>query len=379
MKITELLKSKVRGRWSRSSLASKVVQANDLMIQGQLDQAIEVWESIIAMNSPEMPHGVWARLVSAHRKSNNIDAVLSVALRAKKARETTLDFHKEVATALVNAKREGDAIKHLLDAADETNDREQRAVLLSRITTIEAKRLNLDVSVRNLQELIDGYYSPLAMKEIKAAAAFTAKQAHRFHARDQWEIYWNRRKNYVYLHVSRRLIEILAHSATAVADIGSNRSPILEYFGAKQTKYSVDITNPYRATDVVSVKEDFYEWQPPEPLQVGTCLQVIEHVSEPQRFCRRMLEVFEISIISVPYLEPSGVNPGHINNDIDLSTVTSWFGKKPNFHYIAKELSGDERLICVFDRATDDEFSNLHKEGQTAQNFMYRWSMKDFS
>lgn len=359
------------------TLATLIARASETMIKGDFENAVKEWEAIVAIQSPEMPHGVWARLASAHRKMNNTDTVLDIASRAENNHASSLALFDEVSTALVNAEREEEAIIYLVEKAKVVNPKE-RSVLLSRATVIETSLKNLDVSVRNLKNLIKDYHSPLTLQEIKDAAAFTTKQSHRIQAQDAWEAYWNQRKNYVYLHVCRRLIEVLAHSATAVADIGSNRSPILDYFGVKQSKYSVDIENPYRADDVISITEDFYIWEAPEPLQIGTCFQVIEHVPDPSKFCRRMLEMFEVSLISVPYLEPAGLNPGHINNDIDLQTLISWFGRKPNFHYIAKELSGDERIICVFDKTTENEFPNAHKDGKTAQSFMYRWSLQDF-
>lgn len=359
-------------------LEELIAEASELMSKGNYAEAITVWEGIIATDSPEMPDGVWARLASAHRKLDDHNSVLDVAARAKDANQSSPVLHAEVATALVNAGLEEDAIEYLVDVAGSVEDPKERLELLNRVTVIEAGRTNVNTAVRNLQYLIDNYSSPLSNEEIKTAAAFIAKQTHRLLAKDNWENYWNQRKNYVYLHICRRLIEIVAHSATTVADIGSNRSPILDYFGVKQTKYSVDIENPYRADDIISVTEDFYTWQPPEALQVGTCFQVIEHVPDPAKFCRRMLEMFEVCIISVPYLEPAGVNPGHINNDIDLPKIVNWFGREPNFHYIARELSGDERIICVFDKATKRKFLDMHKDGSTAQSFMYRWSLEDF-
>ena len=357
--------------------ATIIATASELMLKGEYEAAIGEWEAAIDLESPELPHGVWARLASAHRKIDNTQDVLDVASRAESHQAASFALYDEVATALVNAEREQEAIDFLVEKAALVKSKE-RVDLLSRATAIESSLSNIDISVRNLKKLIADYHSPLSPNEVKDAAAFTAKQAQRIQAQNAWEAYWNQRKNYVYLHVCRRLIEVIANSATSVADIGSNRSPILDYFGAKQTKYSVDIENPYVAEDVISITEDFYTWSPPEPVQVGTCFQVIEHVPGPAKFCRRMLEMFEVSIVSVPHLEPSGVNPGHINNDIDLAMLTSWFGRKPNFHYIAKELSGDERIICVFDRTTEDEFPDMHKEGKTAQDFMYRWSLQDF-
>jgi len=80
-------------------------------------------------------------------------------------------------------------------------------------------------------------------------------------------------------------------------------------------------------------------------------------------------------MISVPYLESPGVNPGHIHSMIDLKTLESWFGTAPNYHYIAREMSGEERLIALFDTKVDDAYPNFNMESSTALQFKFRWSL----
>lgn len=194
---------------------------------------------------------------------------------------------------------------------------------------------------------------------------------------DPWQRYWKQRQDFVYMHVCKQLISCIASSATVVADIGSNRTPLLDFFPSGVKKYSVDPMNPYEGPDVDAIKADFFHWNPPSPIQFGTCLQTMEHVPDVVPFARRMMELCEVSLVSVPHLEPPGANPEHIHSMIDLDRIVEWFGRAPNYHYIAVELSGDQRIICVFDRTDQTPYKGFNRESLTALGFRNRWSLKD--
>lgn len=58
-----------------------------------------------------------------------------------------------------------------------------------------------------------------------------------------------------------------------------------------------------------------------------------------------------------------------------LQTIEKLFGKSPNFYYVAREMSGDERVICLFDNKTDRKYSSFNIESSTAMQFRFRWSL----
>ncbi len=148
--------------------------------------------------------------------------------------------------------------------------------------------------------------------------------------------YWNTRAKLVYLHVCKRLINIIGRSASAVADIGSNGTPLLDFFPGNPIKYSIDPVTPYRGKGVTPIREDFLQWVPPQKIEFGTCLQVMEHVSDAARFARQLLEVCEVSLVSVPYREEAGANIGHIHSMIDHRVISTWFEREPNFSYVER-------------------------------------------
>ena len=187
--------------------------------------------------------------------------------------------------------------------------------------------------------------------------------------------YWNTRANFVYWHVCKRLIDIIGRSASVVADIGSNGTPLLDFFPGNPVKYSVDPATPYCGEGVTPVREDFLNWIPPQNLEFCTCLQVLEHVTEATRFAQKLLKVCEVVLVSVPYREEPGLNVSHVHSMIDYKAVSAWFKREPNFFYIAKELGNDERIICVFDRTTRERFKTLSESCMNGLKYRYRWSL----
>jgi len=187
--------------------------------------------------------------------------------------------------------------------------------------------------------------------------------------------YWNTRANFVYLHVCKRLINIIGRSASVVADIGSNRTPLLDFFPGNPVKYSVDPATPYSGKGVTPVREDFLHWIPPQKIEFCTCLQVLEHVPDVSRFAKKLLEVCEVSLVSVPYKEGPGANISHIHSMIDYKAISTWFEREPNFFYVAKELGNEERIICVFDRTAQEKFKTLSESCIYGLKYRYRWSL----
>ena len=359
-------------------MSGAIAEASLIMRKGDWEAASNLWSNIITAGYPSIPRGVYARLAASYVKLGRYDDAKQVMEDARSKNMVSPQLVQEVVKSYSAEDRMDAARDLIINAAKSANKADEKRQYLSMVASIDANTSNEISALKILDGLIESFEGGPVSNNIKETAAFVTKRVDRLACADAWENYWRLRKKFVYLHICRRLIEVISSSASVVADIGSNKSPILDFYGNIEKKFSVDIDSPYRADDVISVKEDFYVWEPPVPVQVASCFQVIEHVPDPAKFSKRILELFEVSIVSVPYKEPAGVNPGHINNDIDLETITTWFGRPPNFHYIARELSGNERIICVFDQTTQEEFPNMHEQGLMAQKFMYRWSTENF-
>lgn len=193
---------------------------------------------------------------------------------------------------------------------------------------------------------------------------------------DPWELYWRTRADYVYLHVCKVILKHIGSSARSLVDVGSNRTPILDWLPHVALRYSVDPSTPYVAPGVISITDDFMQWTPGHPIDVGTCFQVLEHVPDVKRFARQLLDICEVVLVSVPFKEPPDRTHTHVHDSIDLESLTSWFGQQPNFHYVARELSGEERIIALFDRLSQQTYDAFNPESRAALSYRFRWSLR---
>lgn len=357
-----------------TGLAERITLAQDLMTRANWLAASQLWEDIIALGNPKMPEGVWARLCDAYRKQSKPDLANFTLQRAVENSVWNIQCFTIAAQSMADATRFSEAIEIARQCAEEAPAESTRLEGAALMASLEARRKNLPMALHIAEKMASASTNAPSRDAFRFARSQIEMVSQRLAAKDQWEHYWRQRADFVYLHVIRRLIEIVAPSARVVADIGSNRTPILDFHPSNAKRYSVDIDNPYQGENVIAIRQDFYIWNCPEPIDVVTCFQVIEHVPDPEKFVQRLLAIGEVVILSVPFMEPPGLNPGHINNNIDLATIIRWAHRKPNFHYIATELSGDQRIICLFDTKSEAPTPRLNAESEAALRYRHRWS-----
>ena len=149
--------------------------------------------------------------------------------------------------------------------------------------------------------------------------------------------YWNNRKGLMYYIFVRRLMKVLAIEARSLIDIGSRDARYMEWFTWIPVRHALDIERPYASDAVQGIRQDFLAYEPPERYDFALCLQVLEHVDEPARFARRILEVADRAIVSVPYRWPAGTHPNHVNDPVDEDKLFAWTGRKPDYHAVITE------------------------------------------
>lgn len=161
--------------------------------------------------------------------------------------------------------------------------------------------------------------------------------------------YWAGRKDSIYLFAARNICDKFSKQPRSVIDIGSNNTPILEWFrGSTAELVSLDIRNPYRANGITSITQDLLSFQSNKKYALVTCFQVLEHVPSPELFAKKLLGLGEILIVSVPYLWQKGACVHHIHDPVNDEKMLAWFGKTPIYRYVATELNGIRRLIVVY-------------------------------
>lgn len=163
--------------------------------------------------------------------------------------------------------------------------------------------------------------------------------------------YWKQRKDILYYQVVRVLASHIGAKANSIIDVGSAGCPYLDWFDFIPVRTSVDLTRPYRAEGIRSYTCDFIGWPEDRRYDLVTCLQVLEHVSDAHAFAQKLLSIGETIIVSVPYKWPAGKTPSHVQDPVDETKMSNWFGREPNFSYVCRELKAPvERLINVYEQ-----------------------------
>ncbi|HLT90453.1 MAG TPA: methyltransferase domain-containing protein [Woeseiaceae bacterium] len=161
--------------------------------------------------------------------------------------------------------------------------------------------------------------------------------------------YWQRRRNSIYLFAARQICARERRNPTAVIDIGSNATPTLEWHRKSGARLvSLDLRRPYVAEGVESLTCDFLEYNPATSYDLVTCFQVLEHVPDPAAFARKLLAIGKTVVVSVPYKWKKGRCKYHLHDPVDERKMKKWFGRDPDYSYIAKELNNVARLIQVY-------------------------------
>lgn len=161
--------------------------------------------------------------------------------------------------------------------------------------------------------------------------------------------YWEKRKDSIYLFAARAICRKYCEAPRSVLDVGSNKTPTLEWHRASATRLvSVDLRRPYDGRGVEAVTADFLAYPVAERFDLVTCFQVLEHIPDPLPFARRLLEVGKVCVVSVPYKWKEGKCRFHIHDPVDAAKMLAWFGREPDDSYVARELHKVARLIHVY-------------------------------
>ncbi len=169
------------------------------------------------------------------------------------------------------------------------------------------------------------------------------------------QAYWKKRSDLIYYRYVDYMVRALGRDAQSMIDVGSGNCPYLEWFDWIPRRVSVDLGVPYRSDNVEGIQGDIHKLDFGQRFDIATCLQVLEHVPDVGPFARRLLELADVLVVSVPFMW--GTNPrapGHVNDPVSYEKMTDWFGRQANYRITVTEpFTTVRRLIAVYDRDPD--------------------------
>ena len=164
--------------------------------------------------------------------------------------------------------------------------------------------------------------------------------------------YWADRSELMYYQYVEFILRVVARDAESMVDVGTGGCPYIEWFDWIPERTSIDLDVCYESEAVKGVRGNILEMNFAERFDVGTCLQVLEHIPDPAPFCARLQEICRILVVSVPYEWPAGRTEGHIHDPVTTRKLASWMGRQPNDTVVVTEpfhRTKNRRLIAVYD------------------------------
>jgi hypothetical protein len=163
--------------------------------------------------------------------------------------------------------------------------------------------------------------------------------------------YWRARLDLLYYQYVYYFCRVVGRDAVSALDVGSRGCPYLDWLTWIERRVSIDLQIPYSSPRVEGIRVDFLSFEPEARYDLTTCLQVLEHVPEAQRFGRKLLDVSRHLVVSVPF-NWRGRTPGHVHDPVTLEKLESWMGRAPNYFMIVAEpfvRMNNERLVAYYD------------------------------
>lgn len=148
------------------------------------------------------------------------------------------------------------------------------------------------------------------------------------------------------------ILRVIARDAETMVDVGTGGCPYIEWFDWIPDRTSIDLHTHYESETAKGVKGNILEMKFPERFDVGTCLQVLEHIPDPAPFCAKLQEICQSLVVSVPYEWPEGRTEGHLHDLVTTEKLARWMGREPNYSIIVTEpfrKINHRRLIAVYD------------------------------
>ena len=166
--------------------------------------------------------------------------------------------------------------------------------------------------------------------------------------------YWDQRRSFIYYRYVEIILREAAANARSLIDVGTGNCPYIEEWDWIPRRFSLDPNAPYRSANVQGIKADLMDATVRRRFDVCTCLQVLEHIPDVEPFARRLLEMAQLLVVSVPFEWPAGSTRGHVHDPVSYDKLTRWMGRRANYAQIVTEplvyTPKGRRLIAIYHR-----------------------------
>jgi hypothetical protein len=175
--------------------------------------------------------------------------------------------------------------------------------------------------------------------------------------------YSKNRKDQQYYRDTWCAVRFLGEGARSIVDVGSSFPPFLmstDWIPEREitSKYFPGNEKPCGAATTCTLQDgiqaniqDFYTWHPDKVYDVVIAMQVVEHVSNPTRFMRKLLKTGRTVVVTVPYKWDDHHMEFHKHHKIALEDMRQWAGKHELHFHVSQDTGKgqySQRLLMVF-------------------------------
>lgn len=181
--------------------------------------------------------------------------------------------------------------------------------------------------------------------------------------------YYDQRQDLTYYDVVRELAYKYGKDKKSIIDIGSADTPLLENLSWFGRRVAIDKKIlPKPGGNITCIQADFASYPFQEGFDVALCLQVLEHLADPAVFFKKIMDLCDIAIVSVPYQWPAGMCKWHLQDPVDEKKLKVWTGREPLETRIVQDRK-NRRLIAVYGGSAKAQAKTIPKFPQKPPGF----------
>ena len=171
---------------------------------------------------------------------------------------------------------------------------------------------------------------------------------------EQRKDYEERRKDMEYYKDSLNIIEKIRNQnkSESIIDIGGWAGSFVSRTAINE-KVCLDIEPKTESNDNVrNIIHDFLTWKPDKKYDIAICMQTLEHMPDNKVaiFAKKLFEISEHVVISVPYMWKRGQSPNHLQDPVNENKIYGWTGRQPTNTHISTDKKM-QRIICYYDES----------------------------